>query len=431
MKRLLSVFGFILLTFFFTTPALAVSTPSEITSYTNSTLSLITAIASAAALFFLVKGGYLYMSSSGNPNALEGAKRTIKNALTGLVIVLAAGFIVSLFNNSLGSASNNTNTSTINITPIETVQPPGGLTVVLTDAISGVIQLVIVSAAKPIMNGVIGFLTSTPTLLNNGVIMHFWLIMLGITDSLFVLAVALLGLHFMSAESLGFGEVELKNLLPRIGLAFLGANVSLFLADYVIITCNTLVTAVLNQTGGLSQALLLDAVNPVTTITNTTPFVALIFFILFLIVSIVLLFMYIGRLIFISLGAVLSPLIFLMWSLPKFSDFAEIAIKSYLVTVFTVFIHVVIIQLASAFISIPSQTNNSIVSLAVGIGLFLALLKIPQTLMQLVFYTSGVGSLSRLGGHLINVMTTDKSKSGAETEGAGGAVKKGRQPLGV
>ena len=95
MKRLLTVLGILtLLSLFIPTPAFAVSTPSEITNYTNSTLSLITAIASVAAVFFLIKGGYTYMSSSGNPNSLEGAKRTIKNALIGLVIVLAAGFIV-------------------------------------------------------------------------------------------------------------------------------------------------------------------------------------------------------------------------------------------------------------------------------------------------------------------------------------------------
>ena len=55
-------------------------------------------------------------------------------------------------------------------------------------------------------------------------------------------------------------------------------------------------------------------------------------------------------------------------------------------------------------------------------------------LMQLVFYTSGIGSLSKLGGHLINVMTTDKSQSGAVNstgEAAGKGVKRSRQALGV
>ena len=95
----------------------------------------------------------------------------------------------------------------------------------------------------------------------------------------------------------------------------------------------------------------MDAINPATLITGTTPLITFIFLILFLMIAIVLLFMYIGRLIMISLGAVLSPLIFLLWIVPKFSDFAEIAIKSYLVTVSVVFVHVVVIQLASSFLS--------------------------------------------------------------------------------
>lgn len=422
MRRILSALGMLPLFLVFASPAYAVD--GAITSYTSSTVAMITAIATAAAVFFLVKGGYLYMTSSGNPSVLETAKKTIKNALIGLVIVLASGLIVSVLTNALGSGSTGTSTGAIPVQPIDSVQPLGGLTVILTDAISGVVQLIITSAAKPVMNGVIGYLTTTPSLLGNSVIMNFWLIMLGITDSLFIVVVALMGLRFMSAEALGFEEVELRHLLPRIGLAFLGANVSLFLADFAVQTCNALVTGVLNSTGGLSQTLLTDAINPVTTITQTTPFITLIFLLLFLIVSIVLLFMYITRLIFISLGAVLSPLIFLLWTMPKFSDFAEIAVKSYLVTVFMIFIHVVVIQLASSFLTLPAQGNNSLVSIAVGIGLLFSLLKIPQFLMQMVFYSTGVRSLSRMGSHMMNIMTADNSSTASRAEATSGAVKK-------
>lgn len=409
----------------FVSPVFAVD--GAISSYTSTTLNMITAISTAAAVFFVIKGGYLYITSSGRPDALEQAKRTIRNALIGLVVVLAAGVLVSILTNSISSSSTGATTSAVPIQAIESVKPADGLTVVLTDAISGVVQLIITSAAKPIMDGVIGYLTTTPSLLGNKVVMNFWLIILGITDSLFVLVIALMGLRFMSAEALGFGETEFKHLLPRIGLAFLGANVSLFLADYAVQTCNALVTGILNSTGGLSKSLLVDAINPVATLTNTTPFITLIFLLLFLIVSIVLLFMYISRLIFISLGAVLSPLVFLLWTITKFSDFAEISIKTYLVTVFMIFIHVVVIQLASAFLTLPSEGNNSLVGIAVGIGLLFSLLKIPQVLMQMVFYTSGVRSLGKMGGHLINVMTTDNSASATRAEASGKAVKTPRK----
>jgi len=426
MKRVLALFAITGLFLLNTTSAFA-ATSSAITDYTNSTLQIITLIAAASAVFFLVKGGYLYMTSSGKPESLESARRTIRNAIIGLVLVLGAGMIVSTLTGALGSASNGTNTGAVNISALDTVKPSDGLTQVLIDAVAGFLQNIVQSATAPIVNGIIGYLTTTPSLLNNQVIMSFWLVIVGITDSLFVLVVALLGLHFMSAESLGFEQVELKHLLPRIALAFLGANISLFLADYAIITCNALVKGVLDSTGGINQAFIVNATNPTSIALGTTPLITLIFFVLFLIISIVLLLMFISRLIFISLAAVLSPLVFLLWTMPRFSDFAEIAVKSYLVTVFMIFVHVVVIQLASSFLALPAHTDSSLVSIAVAIGLFLALLKIPSVLMQMVFYTSGVASFRRMGGQIMNVMSTDNSSSSSRAEAVSGAVKTPRR----
>ncbi len=427
MKKFLSLFGASALFFFFNANHVLAAS-SIITDYANSTVQLITLIATTAAVFFLVKGGFLYMTSKGSPDALESAKKTIKNALIGLVLVLASGVIVSILSNALSSQQGGTNTGAIGMTQIEAVKPADGLTQVLIDAVSGFLQNIVQSATKPIVDGIMGYLTTTPSLLNNQVIMNFWLVILGITDSLFVVVVAFLGLHFMSAESLGFEQVELKHILPRIGLAFLGANVSLFLADYAVTTCNALVRAVLDSTGGINQAFIVNASNPTSIITGTTPLITLIFLVLFLIISIVLLLMYISRLIFLSLGAVLSPLIFLLWTIPKFADFAEISIKTYLVTLFMIFVHVVVIQLASSFISLPSHTDSSLISLVVGIGLFLALLKIPSVLMQMVFYTTGVGSFRKMGGQIMNVITSNNSSSVTRGEAAsGGRVKTPRR----
>jgi hypothetical protein len=289
MKWLLFCLAIILPFFVIPSPAFAVSTSADITNYTTNTLQIITAIASAAAVLFLVKGGYFYLTSNGKPDSLENAKKTIRNALLGLVLVLGAGVLVSVFQGALTNSANNTNTAAIALTPISAVTPSDGLTQVLIDAVNGFMQNIVESATKPIVDTVFGYLASTPTLLNNSVIFNFWLVILGITDSLFVLVVALLGLHFMSASTLGFEEVELKQLLPRIGLAFLGANVSLFLADYVIVTCNALVTAVINSTGGLAHAWVLNAVNLDALLNRTTPLITLVFLIIFLIVAIVLL----------------------------------------------------------------------------------------------------------------------------------------------
>lgn len=404
----------------------AATTSPEITTYTNATLQIITTLASAAAVLFLIKGGYFYITSSGKPEVLDDAKKTIRNALIGLLLVLGAGLIVSVFQNSLANPSSTTSTAAIQLTPLVPVTPSDGLTQVLIDAVNGFMQNLVQSATKPVVDAIFTFLTTTPSVLTNSVIMNFWLVILGITDSLFVLVVALLGLHFMSASTLGFEEVELKQLLPRIGLAFLGSNVSLFLADYVITTCNALVKGVLGLTGGLNQAWVLNAINLQSFQNNTTPLITVVFLLLFLIVSIVLLLLYITRLIAISLAAVLSPLIFLLWLIPKFSDFAEISIKSYIVTVFTVFVHVVVIQLASSFLTLPGNTNNSLISIAVGIGLFLTLLRTPSFLIQLVFYNSGRGIVKKVGGQIMNIMTTKSNSSEARSINDG-AIKTPRR----
>jgi hypothetical protein len=410
-KFIYTSFAILSLFVLFTRPIFAQSASPGIIDYTNNTLKIITLISTALAVFFLIKGGYTYITSTGKPSALESAKKTIKNTLIGLVLVLSANVVVSVFNGALDSPSNPAGGNNVSVVSIEAVEPSDGLTQVLIDAVSGFIQNIVESSTEPIVNGVIGYLTTTPTLLDNTVVKNFWLVSVGIVDVLFVLVVALLGLQFMSASTFGFEEAELGQLLPRIGLAFLGANVSLFLADYLIITCNALVKSILDSTGGLNHAWIVDAINPATLITGTAPLIILIFMVLFLIVSIVLLLMYISRLIMIALGAVLAPFVFMMWALPRFSDFASISIKTYIVNIFVVFVHVVIIQLASSFLSLPDHNENSLISLAVAIGLFFTLLKTPSLMMQMVFYTSKSAALQKMSSHVVNVMSSDNASS--------------------
>lgn len=340
---------------------------------------------------------------------MEDAKKTIRNSILGLVLVLAASSIVSVLSGALVGDSGSTTTATLPLTQIESVAPSEGLTQVLIDAINGFIQNIVESSTKPIVDGIMTFLASTPSLLANSAIVRFLLIIVGIADALFVLVVALLGLQLMSASPFGFEEIEFKHLLPRIGLAFLGANTSLFLADYMITASNALVSGVISATGGLNHAWITNAVT-LTTITNgTAPFIILIFLLMFLIVAIVLLLMYISRLIIISLGAVLSPLIFLLWTIPKTADFAEMTVKGYLVSVFMIFVHVVTIQLAGSFLTLPEQTNNSLISIAVAIGLLLTLLKIPSFMMQLILFSRSVGVVQRMGSQITNVLTTSSN----------------------
>jgi hypothetical protein len=383
---------------------------SDVSNFTSQTLNTLIIFATLGTIFFLIKGGYTYITSTGKPDALESAKTTIRNALIGLVLVLSAGLISSLLTNALTTPAVPTNTVPLELKPITPDDPPGGLTQVILDAVDGFLQNIVMSATKPLIDGIISFLTTTPSVVTNSVIFNFWLIMLGITNSLFILLVAVLGFQFMSASTFGFDEIEFKHLLPRIGLAFLGANSSIFLIDWTITLSNTLVNALIAATGGLGQAWVFNAVELLKIVTvEDVAIITLIFMLLFVILSALLLLLYIVRLITISLGAALSPFIFLLWATPKFSDLAEISAKTYIATIFTVFVHVVIIQLASAFLTIPEQVGtNSLISVLVAIGLLFTLLKTPSFMVQLMFYNTGRGMVRKLGGQIMNVITSKK-----------------------
>ena len=184
----------------------AVSTTSEISDFTNNTLSIILTIAGIAQVFFLIKAGYEYMTSAGKIENLVSAKRTIRNAILGLVMVIGASILVSIFNNALMVNISSNNNSTIDLNTIETVAPSDGLTQVLIDSISALMQNIVESATKPIVDGVLGYLSTTPSLMANKTVVNFWLISLGIVDSLFIVVVALLGLKVMSGDTFGFEE---------------------------------------------------------------------------------------------------------------------------------------------------------------------------------------------------------------------------------
>ena len=381
---------------------------SEVATFTNQTLNTFIIIATIASVFFIIYAGYKYITSTGKPDAIEEAKKTLRNALIGLVLVIGATVIQSILSNAFTTPAQGGSSAALALTPIPAASPSGGLTIVLIDAIAGFLQNIVQSATKPLISGIISFLTTTPELLTNSVIFNFWLIILGITDSVFAIVIALLGFHVMSASTFGFDEIEFKHLLPRVGIAFLFANTSLFWANWLVVACNTFVLALLHATGGIESAWILNTpFDPISLTNGSTALITLIFMFLFVILAVVLLLFYITRLIMVALGAVLSPLIFLLWAVPKFSDFAEISIKTYIITVFSIFVHVVVIQLASAFLTIPGQQGtNSLISILVGVGLLFTLLKTPGILMQLVFFNSGRGMIKKISGQIMNTISS-------------------------
>lgn len=397
-------------------PGVAFASSGEINAFTSETLTAITILASLGSVIFLIKGGYLYITSTGNPTAIEDAKKTIRNALIGLVIVIAAGVISSILHSSMAGPSPAGSETAINLAPIEPAEDDGSLAQVLIDAVAGFLKNIIQSATAPVMNGIISFLTNTPYLSTNSVVFNFWLVMVGIADSLFVVIIALIGLQVMSASSFGFEELTLKELLPKLIVIFLIANSSIFLIDWFIYLCQTMVHTVLDATGGINGAWIMNAFDPAALLSGTTALITLIFVIIFILLAVVLLLFYISRLMVLAFGAVVSPIICLLWLVPKMSGFATNAIKAYFVAIFSIFIHVVIIQLASAFLTIPGQVGaNPVISVLIGIALFSVLLKSTSFTMQLVFSAETTMAIRRMGTQIFNVISSSSATKSTAT----------------
>jgi TRAP-type C4-dicarboxylate transport system permease small subunit len=80
---------------------------SSVESFIKSIIQVMAGFAGLVATGFFVVGGFRYITSSGNPNHLEKAKRTIMYSAIGLSITIAA-FVVSnivttLATNAFGS----------------------------------------------------------------------------------------------------------------------------------------------------------------------------------------------------------------------------------------------------------------------------------------------------------------------------------------
>jgi hypothetical protein len=62
----------------------------------NQALPYIFGLAGFAVLFFIILGGYQYMTSRGEPQAVSNAQKTISHAILGFIIMVTAYFITNL-----------------------------------------------------------------------------------------------------------------------------------------------------------------------------------------------------------------------------------------------------------------------------------------------------------------------------------------------
>ena len=383
--------------------------------YVGPTIRLLAALAGIVCTFFIVNAGYLYMTSSGRPEQMGHAKDVLRNALIGLVIVLSAATITAILTSAYGTPHAATTATLPNLQAISPEQPSSGLIEVLINAVIGFLNNIIQAVAAPFLAALDYFTKATPLMAENASVFNLWLAIVGMTDVLFAVILALIGFHVMSAASFGFDEIEFKHLLPRIGLVFLLLNTSIFAIDGIIELSNALITAIGKVSGATS---VWETLTAVVKESGGQGLAALLLMLAFLVMSVILLVYYVGRLVTLFIGAVLSPLVILVWLVPGFRDFSESAMKTYITTIFVLFVHVVILQLAASLFTGmtavgDSQVPSTLMAMVVGLATVMALLKTQGVMQQFSYASMGARNARKLGGQFMNGVSYMTGKGGA------------------
>lgn len=377
-------------------------------------LATLSVLAGLICVLVLIIGGIHYISSSGQPDKLAYAKRVIRNALIGLIVVLSAATLTAILSHAYSGSSSGVTQAVPVLNAVKPASTSFSLVGVIIKAIVGVLQNIIESIASPFINALQFFTTSTPLMSANSSVFNLWLAVLAIADALFVLVVAALGFHLMSASSLGLDELEFKHILPQLGLAFLLMNSSIFAIDTVISLSNGMIDAL---RAGFGDVSVWQSLISITQQASGLGLAALLIMVVFVVMSVILLVYYVGRLVTLYLGAVIAPLVLLLWLLPSFKDFATNAIRTYLTTIFVLFVHVIILELAASIFATlitsgPDKTPDPIMALIVGLSTLVALLKTQGVMTQLAYASIGPRAVRRLSSQFINSISHVSNANG-------------------
>lgn len=401
-------------------------TSSAITSmreYVMPVVQILAGLGGLVSVFFIIQAGYLYITSSGKPDQMEHAKDILKKALLGLIIILAAITLTTVLTSVYGTPNSPANATLPSLEAVAEEEQSNGFLDMVVKAITGVLSQIVNAIATPFLNALDFFTTSTPSMASNPTVFNFWLAMVGIGNILLILVLVLIGFHVMSASALGFDEVEPKHLVPRVIMIFALMNSSIFLIDGIIALSNALIVAVGLISGSSS---VWDTLMKVVEQTSGLGIAALLIMVAFVICAVVLLVYYVMRLVTLYIGAVLAPLVSLLWLIPGFRDFAETAFKTYLSTIFVLFVHVIILQLAaSLFTGMATASGedavpDTLMAMVTGIATILLLLKAQGVMMQFSYVSMGSRNMRKLGGQFINGVSymTGKTKAAAGVVGS-------------
>jgi len=220
------------------------------------------------------------------------------------------------------------------------------------------------------------------------------------------------GFNVMVKEHTRSPYHEVMELLPRVILGALFANLTLEFARFLI-DANNALSAAVGQVGlpGYDQA------------TPAQEGIALIFTALaYGIVAILLVFQMLMRLALIDMLIVLAPVMTLLWVLPQTQSWARWWADLFPITVFQQAIQMMVLRLGSALMVelTPGSLSNALLTLMLGIAVCWLTLKVPSLLLRSRGSAAGLGNVVTL---VVATRLLGAAGSGATGAAAGGGPR--------
>ena len=251
----------------------------------------------------------------------------------------------------------------------------------LAKALFSVIQPIVDTIDRTSLN----FITQTPPAgtYSNATVMQFTTWSIGVVDAAVAVFIVIAGYNLMIARQIGARYHDVMEVLPRIALAVLAANLSLFFIRFFIDLENALcqgvtdlfgLTFLTNTIVGLFQGNLVSA--------------GLLVFLLAMVLGVMNLLLagqMLLRLALLVLLIVLAPPAFLCWALPQTQGYARLWTSTFAATVFVQFFQVSALALGTMLISYTSTAHllnldSTVLALLISIAVLYLVLRIPGML---------------------------------------------------
>ena len=248
----------------------------------------------------------------------------------------------------------------------------------------------ILSWAQGIGGSAFNFITRTPPegTYSSASVVTLWKWVVGVADA--ALAILLLwgGYAAMSREALGTRALGAMQLLPRLGLAALAANLSLLFASSFIDVGNALCDGV-GQVGLPGYSAATSAQQGLATIVLA---------VVYCVVGFLLIAQMLLRLALLDVLIVTAPLGFLCWGLPQTQAWARLWTSTFLATALVQFLQILALRLGALLVNelTPGRLDSATLTLLVGIATLYLTFKLPHMLQNWALRSVGSASMSGL-----------------------------------